>query len=196
MLHRDLAPPHRATQSLAAAALALGLASCAVLQDSQDPADFQPVVGGGGRVASLSGSYSFRDDDIQEREQFSLQGKIDEYLTDHHVVGAYALGQFSNIGSIPDGREQVWAGVHYHYHIHLNERTAVFAGPQFGLTFFDDSFGSDSSLTYGLSGGLRHWLTDRVAFIVEPTYLFSSFSDENGGRSRDFLMLWGLAFSL
>lgn len=196
MPHRHPARRHRAALPLSAAALVLGLTSCSAVQDVREPSEFQPVVGGGGRVAGLSGSYTFRDDDLQEREQFSLRATIDEYLTDHHVVGAYALGQFSNIESDPDGREQVWAGVHYHYHHHLSERTALFAGPQIGLTFFDDSFGGDSSLTYGLSGGLRHWLTNRVAFTVEPTYLFSSFSDENGGGSRDFLMLWGLAFSL
>lgn len=180
--------------ALGAVAVLLASGACTTLDD--DLETLTPVVGEDGRVAGLSGSYAFRDDDAQERELFTLRATIDEYLTDHHVVGAFALGQFSNIESDPDGREQLWAGLHYHYHHHLSARTAVFAGPQIGLTFFDDSFGNDRSFTYGISGGVRHWLAERVAFTVEPSFLFADFDEENGDDSKDFLVLWGLAFSL
>lgn len=186
----------RAIPGIAAAALLLGLSACAVLDEELDGQGTRPVVGEGGRVVGLSGSYAYREDDIQERELFTLRGTVDQFLTDNHVVGAYALGQFSNVEEDTDGREQLWTGLHYHYHYHLNERTSIYGGPQLGLTFFDDAGTNDQSFTYGISGGFRHWLTDRVAFTIEPSILFADFKERNGDDSEDFLLLWGLAFSL
>lgn len=183
--------------------LLIALATCASLFTSsctspqgEGAESRAPIVGEGGRVVGLSGSYSYREDDDEEREWFALRGTIDQFLTDEHVVGAYVLGQFSNQEDDPDGREQLWAGVHYHYHYHLNERTAFFAGPSVGLAYFDDESASDGSFTYGISGGVRHWLTERAAFTLEPTYLRANFDDDAGDDSQDFLLLWGLAFSL
>lgn len=191
-------PTRRRTSRLLATCLAAATAlSCtAPVEGVSGPDASRPVVGAGGRVAGLSGSYAYREDDIRERELFSLRATIDEYLTDNHVVGAYVLGQFSNVETDADGREQLWTGVHYHYHHHLSEETSVFLGPQLGWTFFDDEGANDSSFTYGLSGGVRHWLTRRVALTLEPTFLRADFSDDAGDDSSDFLLMWGLAFSL
>lgn len=178
------------------ALLALGLGSCAVLDEELGGERVRPVVGEGNRVAGLSGSYAYREDDVEERELFALRGTLEQHITDEHAIGVYAIGQFSNIERDPDGREQLWLGVHYHYHHHLSERTSIYAGPQIGWTFFDDERSNDDSFTYGLSGGFRHWLTRRLAFTIEPTLLRSDFSQGSGGDSTDLLVLWGLAVSL
>lgn len=156
----------------------------------------RPIVGEGGRVVGFSGSYSYSDNRREESETFVARATIDEYLTDNHVIGAYVLAQFRNVESDSFGEEEYWAGLHYHYHYHLSRKTSIFAGPSIGVATFDDDLRSDTSLTYGVSGGIRHWLTKRAAFTVEPTYLFTNQDSGAGGDTRQVLVLWGLAFSL
>ncbi|MEL6715955.1 MAG: hypothetical protein AAFP86_19400, partial [Planctomycetota bacterium] len=134
------------------ALLSAGLGSCAAFDEELGPAPLRPVVGEGNRVAGLSGSYAYREDDSDERELFALRGTLEQHLTDEHAVGAFILGQFSNVERDPDGREQIWVGLHYHYHHHLSERTSLYLGPQLGWTQFDDEDANEGSLTYGLSG--------------------------------------------
>lgn len=176
--------------------LAGATSSCALVDQDFQRSEGEPFVGEGGRVIGLSGSYSYRETDIGESESFAARATIDQFLTDEHAVGAYALGQFSNVESDSDGKEELWLGVHYHYQVHLSERTSLYAGPSLGVAFFDDETRNDGSLTYGLSGGVRHWLTERAAFTLEPTYLRANFDADAGNDSEDFLVLWGLAFSL
>ncbi|MEM8709734.1 MAG: hypothetical protein AAGG01_02180 [Planctomycetota bacterium] len=196
--------------------IALALApSCALLQESPQPEagdvllpverltpleadeDRPPVVGEGGRVFGLSGSYSYRDEEGgNQNERFAARATIEEFVADEHALGAYFLGQFTNTETDEDGREQLWAGLHYRYHLHLTERTSLYAGPTVGIAAFDDENISDSALAYGVSGGVRHWLTERAAFTIEPTYLRAEFDADAGGDTEEFLVLWGLAFSL
>lgn len=176
--------------------LAGAVTGCALVDEEFDAGNGRPWVGEGGRVVGFSGSYSYQETDIEESEWFAARATIDEFLTDEHVIGAYALGQFSNTSSDSDGNEQLWTGLHYHYHLHLSERTSIYAGPSLGVGFFDDPRVNGGTFTYGISGGIRHWLTDRAAFTVEPTYLRANFDESAGDDSEEFLVLWGLAFSL
>ncbi|QDV06125.1 hypothetical protein Poly30_16300 [Planctomycetes bacterium Poly30] len=183
-------------RALPALLLAGAVTGCALVDEEFDEGGGRPWVGEGGRVVGFSGSYSYQETDRTESEWFAARATIDQFLTDEHVIGAYALGQFNNMSSEPDGNEQLWGGLHYHYHLHLSERTSIYAGPSLGAVFFDDKNTNDSALTWGLSGGIRHWLTERVAVTVEPTYLRANFDTAAGGDSEEFLVLWGLAFSL
>ncbi|MFT5732381.1 MAG: hypothetical protein ACJA2W_002936 [Planctomycetota bacterium] len=185
-----------AASALPALLLAGAVTGCALVDEDFDEAGGRPWVGEGGRVVGFSGSYSYRDNNVEESEWFTMRATIEQFLTDEHVIGAYALGQFSNVESDPDGDEQLWGGLHYHYHLHLSERTSIYAGPTIGVAFFDDRNMNDGALTYGVSGGMRHWLTERAAFTVEPTYLRANFDESAGDDSEEFLVLWGLAFSL
>ena len=202
-MSKKLSPSRRGAAAKALSALALpalllagSVSSCALVDDEFRGSDGQPLVGEGGRVLGFSGSYSYQETDVEESEWFAARATIDQFLTDEHVVGAYVLGQFSNTESDADGREQLWGGLHYHYHLHLSKRTSIYGGPSIGAVFFDDDRRSDGSLTYGVSGGVRHWITERAAFTLEPTYLRANFDNSAGGDSEEFLVLWGLAFSL
>ncbi len=183
-------------QALVALMLAGVASSCVFIDKEFEESGRSPWVGDGGRVVGFSGSYSYRDNDSGESEWFAARATIDEYLSDEHVIGAYALGQFNNDERDEDGDEQLWAGLHYHYHLHLSERTSIYAGPTVGIGFFDDEVSNDAAFTYGVSGGFRHWLTERAALTIEPTYLRAHFDSSSGDDSDEFLVLWGLAFSL
>ncbi len=202
-MSKNLTPSRRGAAAKALSALALpalllagAVSGCALVDEEFQRSEGDPWVGEGGRVVGFSGSYSYRETDVEESEWFAARATIDQFLTDEHVVGAYALGQFSNVESDPDGSEELWGGLHYHYHLHLSERTSIYGGPSVGVAFFDDDRRSDGTLTYGISGGVRHWLTERAAFTVEPTYLRANFDSDAGSDSEEFLVLWGLAFSL
>ena len=193
---RGMAPKALSTLVLPALLLAGMASGCALVDGDFRRSGDKPLVGEGGRVVGFSGAYSLRQTDLEETESFSASAAIDQFLTDEHAVGAYVLGQFNNIDSDEDGREQIWSGLRYSYNLHLSKRTSIYGGPTIGVAFFDDDNRNDASLTWGVAAGLRHWLTERVALTVEPTYLRANFDRAGGGNSDEVFVLWGFAFSL
>jgi len=160
-----------------------------------DEYQVQPLVRAGGRVLGFSGAYAYRSGEV-DREWLSVRATIEEFLTDRHAIGAFALGQFTNRSEETDGEEQIWLGGQYRYHHHFDERASIYAGPSIGLAYFDDKTASGTAFAWGVSAGFRYWVSPRAAFTIEPTYLRAEFSDEDGGPTDDVLLLWGFAFSL
>ncbi|MEM9382031.1 MAG: hypothetical protein AAGB93_18895 [Planctomycetota bacterium] len=184
---------------LAAACALSALIGCTAPQRTTEPnaTDWRvaPIVGEDGRVFSLSGSYAQRSGSA-DREWVSMRATMEEFLTDRQAIGAFVHGQFVDRTEFLEREEQIWIGGHYRLHHHFDERASIFVGPAVGVAALDDARARAAAFAWGVSAGLRYWLTDRVAFTVEPTWMRAEFRDEDGGPTDDLLVLWGLAFSL
>ena len=175
--------------------LLLGAASCTSPQSEPEEWRVSPLVREGGRVIGFSGSYALRRGE-RDREWLSARATIEEFITDRQAVGGFILGQFVNRSENVDGEEQLWIGGQYRLHHHFDERASIYAGPSIGMAYFDDPTASGTAFAWGVSAGIRYWLTPRTAFTFEPTYLRAEFGDEDGGPTDDVLFLWGFAFSI
>lgn len=59
---------------------------------------------------------------------------------------------------------------YYNYNWQSTPRTWFYGGPHLGIAFLEADGIDDSGLSLGLHVGMRHWLTPRASFFVEPRF--------------------------
>lgn len=145
-------------------------------------------------VAGLSGSYSYNEDDREDREALELRLEAGSYAAPEHEFGAWLLGRYTNRQLDADSSRDVWGGVHYRYHVALGDATSLFLGPTVGWSIVDTGAVDDDGFGYGAQLGVRHWLSESAAFTVTPTYFRVDGASSSGGDSSDLVAYWGVVF--
>ena len=147
-------------------------------------------------IVGVSGSYSYNEDDREDRETFDLRLEGGAYAGAEHEFGGWLLGRYANRERDAESSRDVWLGLHYHYHFALADTTSLFAGPTVGWSIFDTGAAEDDGFGYGAAAGVRHWVSPSAALTFTPTLFCVEGSPDSGGDSRDLVVYWGAVFRL
>jgi hypothetical protein len=128
---------------------------------------------GGENLLSVAGSISNFDVDGFSVLSITGQFGFGRFLTKEHEVGASVSISYLNPEDFDSSVSEGLSG-YYNYNWRDQPRTWFYAGPHIGLSLTDANGDDDTSIAVGGHGGLRHWLTSRTAFFVEPRLTFAS----------------------
>lgn len=171
------------------ALLLLFAASCASAP-TQGSAHYGPAMGES--LLTFGGNLSRLDiDDSPNTTTTTNQAGFGHFLTDEHEVGAQALLFRVDGGGFEADSFSI--APYYNYNYRQSSRTWFYGGPHLGVVYTkfkgqgvkDD----DTSLSFGIHGGIRQWLTPTTSYFIEPRLTTSSDFDE-------FALLFGLSFTL
>jgi len=172
---------------IAISALVLATSCAAVVPAPQDgTGQYGPLVGES--LLTFGGSLS-RSDPDGGSDTDSLTGQVGGgyFLDEHQEVGGQLLFALLDGDGFEANIYQV--APFYNYNFRQSSRTWYYAGPHIGLIFTDFEAGGvsddDTSLSYGVHGGVRQWMTPRTSWFIEPRITQSSEID-------DFSILFGL----
>lgn len=163
------------------------------------PADPEAAIGpaAGDLLVDLSGAYSFRDAaQDPERERLRLQTSAGFFVNPAHRVGLSFDGELVNDETFD---EHLFAiGPFYDYNVPIGRRTTFYVGPQVQWASVDlgEPDESSDSVAWGVHVGLRHWLSPRVALVLEPRWMRADFGEDFGGEADQFDVLLGLAVTM
>jgi len=89
------------------------------------------------------------------------------FLTDANEIGALLLATIIS----PDSGDDIkaWSLTpYYNYNFRQDPRTWYYVGAHTGFAYLDAGGDSDGALALGAHCGMRHWISPRTAFFVEP----------------------------
>ena len=183
MYLRDL--PHR----LAFVAAALLLLTAAPARAQQEEEVYGPRASE--FLTSFNMSYSYADVDGFEFEDFAARVGLGYFLTRHHEIGLDLAGVYQ--ATEGGGSDYLYfIGPLYNYNFYATPRTSFYAGGRVGLEYVDISdVPTQNNLSYGLQAGMRHWLTPRVSFNVEPRFTRTELDVDGLDRRDEFGIFLG-----
>jgi hypothetical protein len=147
-------------------------------------------------IVNASGTLTFLENDDADTSAVAAQLGAGYFLTNEHELGAQLLTTWTDTD---DGAEATsyFFGPYYNYNFHVHPRTTLYAGPHFGIGHLSFEAGSvddsDTVLAFGLHAGLRQWLTEDVAFNVEPRWTHADFDNDLGGDTDSIDILFGFS---
>ncbi len=153
----------RALPALVALALLSARASAQVAEPTYGPQQQEFLI-------TFNLSYSIADLDGTEFENATGVVGLGYFLTRAHELGVDLAGTYGAIEAGGDSH-QFFIGPYYNYNWYATPRTSFYAGGRLGVESADATgVSSQTGYSYGLQVGMRHWLTERVSFNVEPRY--------------------------
>ena len=131
-----------------------------------------------------------------ETELFQARFGVGYFSSRKHEFGLELVPDFVRTEAGGD-TFSITLGPYYNYNHWTSPRTTLYAGPHAGLTYVDATgISGDSSLSYGVHGGLRYWTSPSVSINVEPRLTFADQEDDFGGDTTSLDLLLGVQFKL
>lgn len=148
-------------------------------------------------VLSLNGRWWYQDNDNSKFEEFSFYGTLGYFASRHHEVGFLLSPTFTSTEAKSDGSGQRTTVVEfspyyqYNFYVPSAPRVNLYAGGNLGLVSLDtDKTSSETNLGWGLTVGMRYWLSTQVSLNLQPRFTRTT---GDIGNQNNFLFLFGVA---
>jgi hypothetical protein len=157
--------------------LGTGHAPPVVVPSSVEPArqdadsKYGPEIGES--ILQLGGTISSQNQSPGDTtETVSLLAGVGWFQSEWLEIGGQVIGNWSLSSSVDS--TTVFIAPYANYNHRVDPRLWLYAGPHFGLGYFDFAGDSASDLEYGLHGGARYWLQPRTNAFAELRWTAAS----------------------
>lgn len=165
--------------------------------------DWNPV--SGDRVVQAFARYAYADngsagtaeagDPSQrlDKESLIIDTEFGYFVSDANELGVSVDGAWSN-NEIGDSYAGAF-GLYYNYNISVGPRATLYMGPEVVQVRVEPGNGAEriEEIAYGAHVGMRFWFTPAVGFVIEPSYLSTSFEEAVGGEQDQYMLKMGIS---
>lgn len=132
-------------------------------------------------LLSLSGAYTFRDNEVFDREDLQILSGLGYFPTQHHEFGGQFIVSYQKSDRDFGGGSESYAfrvSPYYNYNWQLTPQLHAFAGAHLEFSSIDSGDDTSSSFGAGVQGGLRYFINPNFGLEVQPRFTRRSLEGE------------------